>query len=65
MPEMTGIHFFKGLRGTGNGLPFIFFSSNLVDPVEIDGKGEADGVHLLTKDSDLEKLKQLVLAFVK
>jgi|GEM_PF-1010948 len=66
MPVMSGIEFFKQLRaGGGLNHPFVFFSSNLVDPAEIDGAGESEGVHLLTKESDLDRLREIVVATMR
>lgn len=74
MPNMTGIHFFQELRKQKKlHVPFIFFSSNIVDPKELKPErnpNEAftikpfEQVHFLTKDSDLDRLKSLVITLM-
>jgi CheY-like chemotaxis protein len=64
MPEMSGIHLYQELRQRGCALPFVFFSSNLVDSAEIGADENTEGVYILTKDSDLERLKNLVIAYL-
>lgn len=74
MPNMTGIHFFQELRKQKKlHVPFIFFSSNIVDPKELKPERNAneaftitpfEQVHFLTKDSDLDRLKSLVITLM-
>jgi CheY-like chemotaxis protein len=72
MPVMTGIHLFQELHARGvKKLPFIFFSSNIIDAQELGlppgdpGAGDlGENVHFLTKDSDLDRLKSLVLGIL-
>ena len=58
MPRMTGPHFLVALREEKVQIPFIFFSSNIVDKGE--GGFKYENVFYLTKESGLEELKKLV-----
>ncbi len=63
MPRMAGPHFLVGLREIDVQLPFIFFSSNLVDSGQ-SGQFKDDNVYYLTKESGMEELKFLVQQFM-
>lgn len=58
MPRMTGPHFLVALREEKIEIPFIFFSSNLVD--KGDNSFKYNNVFYLTKEEGLEELKKLV-----
>ncbi|MES2614937.1 MAG: response regulator [Bdellovibrionota bacterium] len=58
MPRMTGPHFLVALREAKMQIPFIFFSSNIIDKGE--GGFKYENVYYLTKESGLEELKKLV-----
>ena len=60
MPRMTGPHFLYEIRKLGFTLPFIFFSSNLMNPENEGEQLRDENVYYLTKDSGLETLKQVV-----
>jgi CheY-like chemotaxis protein len=72
MPEMTGVHLYQALRSAGLAdRPFIFFSSNIVDPRDLGfgpeefATASASGkLYFLTKDSDVERLKSLVVGIM-
>jgi CheY-like chemotaxis protein len=60
MPRMTGPHLLVALREANVQLPFIFFSSNLVEQGQ-QGEGfRYEGVHYLTKESGLDELKSII-----
>jgi CheY-like chemotaxis protein len=60
MPDMNGIQLLKAIKSKKMDCPFVFLSSNLVDPAEAGNFGEEHGVYYLTKESKLEKLKELL-----
>jgi CheY-like chemotaxis protein/signal transduction histidine kinase len=65
MPHMTGPHLLVALREANVQLPFIFFSSNLVEQGQ-QGEGfRYEGVHYLTKESGLEELKSIIGSVMK
>ena len=63
MPHLSGPHFLLALHDANVELPFVFFSSNLIDPDQSqDFSG--DHVHYLTKEAGLEELKTLVARYI-
>jgi CheY-like chemotaxis protein len=59
MPRMTGPHLLIALREADVQMPFIFFSSNLVDQGQ-NSDFRYKNVYYLTKESGLEDLKRIV-----
>lgn len=63
MPRMTGPHLLVALRELKVELPFVFFSSNLVDSGS-QSTFKDDKVFYLTKESGMDDLKALVLKYM-
>ncbi|MBX9704172.1 MAG: response regulator, partial [Silvanigrellaceae bacterium] len=63
MPRMTGPHLLIALRDRQVSMPFIFFSSNLIEKKR--GDFEYENVYYLTKDEGLDKLKKVIQDLLK